>query len=161
MSISLEDIYYPLDYINFDGKVRDMVKKDLGEGNCMHTILYFNNNKNAIIIPVNDKNDYIIWSRFKNPGYYYDECTYPHDFVRISLIKPEYIRPIDDDLGIYLTSTEMDCFINFLKSPVKYLYKSNKSVYDFILEYINGETNINLVENSIPNYYNLIEEENI
>lgn len=138
-----------------------MVKKDLGEANCMHTILYFNNNKNAIIIPVNNKNNYIIWLRFKSPGYYYDECTYPHDFVRVSLIKPEYIRPIDDDSEIYLTFDEINCFIDFLKSPVKYLYESNKSVYDFILEYIKEETNTNLIGNCIPDYYNLIKKENM
>ena len=116
-----------------------MIKNDLGESNCMHTILYFNDHKNAIIFPVNDKNDYIIWSRFNNSGYYYDENTYPHKFVRISLSEAAYIRPTDDDCGMMLTKNELNIFMNFLKSEYKYADWESKSGWDFILDYIEEE----------------------
>ena len=135
-----------------------MIKKDLGEADSMHHLIYLNDNKNAIIFPVNDKNDYIIWSRFKNAGYYYDKNTYPHKFVRISLRNPEYIRPIDDDSGMMLTRNELNMFINFLNSEYEYINWKSKSGWNFILDYIKEET-YNKLDIEQPDYNKLETED--
>ena len=132
-----------------------MTKKDLNESEYMHILLYLNNHKNAIIIPVNDKNDYIIWVRFKDPGYYYDECTYPHEFVRISLRDPKYIRPIDDDNGTILTKDELEIFITFMKQKYVYGKWIAESGWNFLLEYIENETYIKPDYSKLPDYTKL------
>lgn len=144
-----------------------MTREDLGESTCMHTLIYFNNNKNAIIFPVASNNRYIIISRFKNPGYYFDEQTYPHSFCRISLERPEYIRLTEDECNMKLSSEELNSFLTMLNNSYTghifidtensyYSDKDFQSGWDYILNYLSEETyDKDILNLKIPNYETL------
>lgn len=130
----------------------------------MHTLIYFNDSKNAIIFPVASNNRYIIISRFKNPGYYFEEQTYPHVFCRISLECPEYIRLTEDECNMKLSSEELNSFLTLLNNNYNgYIFINEESSYypnkdfqsgwDYILNYLAEETyDKNILNLKKPNY---------
>lgn len=136
-------------------------RNTLGETNGISHIIYLENNKYAIIIPENNQNNYIVFSKFNNPGYYYNDQTYPHKYVRISLLSSKYIRPVDDDCNYYLLDDEKKMLMKNLQSPYSgYIFiddkfhdkKDYESLWKYILDYIYGDTDTDIRNLKIPNY---------